>query len=122
MIRNPRSCRPSGTDPPALNGSREAPTTAMVLAPCRMSCELCPTADETSRVPSLCRGCLGGDPRPLLAVELDRRGADVLFEAPNLRGAGDRQHHRGPGEEPCDAALGGTDAFPAGHHDQLRRI
>src|SRR5258708_34566631 len=100
MIRNPRSCRPSGTDPPALNGSREAPTTAMVLAPCRMSCELCPTADETSRVPSLCRGCLGGDRRRLLAVELDRRGGDVLVEVRHLPGAGDRHHHRGPAAAP----------------------
>src|SRR5690348_13612118 len=32
MMRNPRRWRPAGTDPPALNGSRDAPTTAMVRA------------------------------------------------------------------------------------------
>src|ERR1700687_3584299 len=37
MIRKPRCCRPAGTDPPALFGSRDAPTTAMVIAPSRIS-------------------------------------------------------------------------------------
>src|SRR5207302_5069524 len=39
MIRNPRLCSPAGTEPPALSGSRDAPTTAMVLALSRISCE-----------------------------------------------------------------------------------
>src|SRR5690349_16212363 len=39
MMRNPRRWRPSGTDPPALLGSRDAPTTAIVVAPDRISCE-----------------------------------------------------------------------------------
>src|SRR5690348_10707961 len=38
MMRNPRRCKPAGTEPPALLASREAPTTAIVLAPCRISC------------------------------------------------------------------------------------
>src|SRR5260370_26375182 len=40
MIRNPRCCSPNGTEPPALLGSREAPTTAIVVALSRISCEL----------------------------------------------------------------------------------
>src|SRR5947209_680437 len=32
MMRKPRRWRPSGTEPPALIGSREAPTTAIVVA------------------------------------------------------------------------------------------
>src|SRR5215472_1046751 len=40
MIRKPRLCRPQGTEPPALLGSREAPTTAIVRAAARISCEL----------------------------------------------------------------------------------
>src|SRR5260370_18925191 len=40
MIRNPRRCSPNGTEPPALLGSREAPTTAIVVALSRISCEL----------------------------------------------------------------------------------
>src|ERR1700694_1396461 len=32
MMRKPRCCNPNGTDPPALSGSREAPTTAIVVA------------------------------------------------------------------------------------------
>src|SRR2546428_1096566 len=53
MIRNPRLCRPSGTDPPALFGSRDAPTTAMVLALSRISCEL-----RLTRTPSTSLGRL----------------------------------------------------------------
>src|SRR5258708_14635733 len=40
MIRNPRCCSPNGTEPPALLGSREAPTTAIVVGLSRISCEL----------------------------------------------------------------------------------
>src|SRR5947208_721918 len=32
MMRKPRCCSPAGTEPPALRGSRDAPTTAMVRA------------------------------------------------------------------------------------------
>jgi len=32
MMRKPRRCNPSGTDPPAFRGSRDAPTTAIVFA------------------------------------------------------------------------------------------
>src|ERR1700674_4030270 len=42
MTRNPRCCNPIGTEPPALLGSREAPTTAIVVALSRISCELRP--------------------------------------------------------------------------------
>src|SRR5579872_5479746 len=42
MMRKPLRCRPSGTDPPALPGSRDAPTTAIVVARSRISCELAP--------------------------------------------------------------------------------
>src|SRR5712692_5517749 len=37
MMRNPRFCRPPGTEPPALLGSREAPTTAITVAASRIS-------------------------------------------------------------------------------------
>src|SRR5712692_9419578 len=37
MMRNPRACRPSGTEPPALFGSRDAPTTAIVVERSRTS-------------------------------------------------------------------------------------
>src|SRR5712664_312072 len=37
MIRKPRRCSPAGTDPPALFGSRDAPTTAIVVAASRIS-------------------------------------------------------------------------------------
>src|SRR5260370_2193976 len=40
MIRTLRCCRATGTEPPALLGSREAPTTAIVVARARISCEL----------------------------------------------------------------------------------
>src|SRR5437588_5912188 len=40
MTRKPRPWRPAGTEPPALFGSRDAPTTAIVFAFCRTSCEL----------------------------------------------------------------------------------
>src|SRR5258706_14236331 len=40
MMRNPRCCNPIGTEPPALSGSREAPTTAIVVALSRISWEL----------------------------------------------------------------------------------
>src|SRR5579859_8226785 len=38
MMRNPRRWSPYGTEPPALLGSREAPTTAIVVAPARIFC------------------------------------------------------------------------------------
>src|SRR5207244_12263112 len=55
MMRNPRLCRPSGTDPPALFGSRDAPTTAMVLALSRISCELRATKTPSTHPPWLFR-------------------------------------------------------------------
>src|SRR5438552_14944292 len=55
MIRNPRRCNPSGTDPPALFGSRDAPTTAMVLALSRISCELRATKTPSTHPPWLFR-------------------------------------------------------------------
>src|SRR3989442_13029806 len=37
MIRKPRCCNPAGTEPPALFGSRDAPTTAITLDASRIS-------------------------------------------------------------------------------------
>src|SRR4029077_1663806 len=42
MIRKPRRCSPTGTEPPALSGSRDAPTTAIVVERSRTSFELRP--------------------------------------------------------------------------------
>src|SRR5919109_3171166 len=53
MTRNPRRCSPTGTEPPALSGSREAPTTAIVLAVSRISCELRPMWVSSLRRPLL---------------------------------------------------------------------
>src|SRR2546427_8479176 len=39
MMRKPRRCRPTGTEPPALSGSRDAPTTAIVVVSRRISSE-----------------------------------------------------------------------------------
>src|SRR5712692_2525719 len=36
MMRKPRFCRPAGTEPPALFGSRDAPTTAITVAASRI--------------------------------------------------------------------------------------
>src|SRR5438270_8464688 len=47
MTRKPRRCRPAGTEPPALFGSRDAPTTAIVFAFCRTSCELRATVNPS---------------------------------------------------------------------------
>ncbi len=57
MMRNPRRCKPTGTEPPALLGSREAPTTAIVLAPRRTSCALFGISDsklaEAANIPAM---------------------------------------------------------------------
>src|SRR5712691_10727369 len=37
MMRKPRFCKPAGTEPPALFGSRDAPTTAITVAASRIS-------------------------------------------------------------------------------------
>src|ERR1700680_4106916 len=42
MIRKPRCWRPKGTEPPALSGSLDAPTTAIVVVYSRTSLELRP--------------------------------------------------------------------------------
>src|SRR5205814_1121459 len=49
MTRKPRPWRPTGTEPPALFGSRDAPTTAIVFAFCRTSCELRATKSASPR-------------------------------------------------------------------------
>src|SRR5713226_736865 len=58
MIRKPRLCRPAGTEPPAFNGSREAPTTAIVVADSRISRPLRLTAG-LGRLPAVLRRCQG---------------------------------------------------------------
>src|SRR6266571_5165731 len=60
MMRKPRRCSPAGTDPAALRGSREAPTTAMVRALRRISSGLlpftllCTNAGNPARIPRDC--------------------------------------------------------------------
>src|SRR2546423_15641463 len=60
MMRKPRRCRPAGTEPAALLGSRDAPTTAMVRALRRISSGLlpftllCTNAGNPARIPRDC--------------------------------------------------------------------
>src|SRR5205085_10458627 len=60
MMRKPRRCRPAGTEPAALLGSRDAPTTAIVRALRRISSGLlpftllCTNAGNPARIPRDC--------------------------------------------------------------------
>src|SRR5579864_2758220 len=63
MMRKPRRWSPNGTEPPALSGSRDAPTTAIVFALSSTSREL--TVTSTASAPA---------GRLFLAGALGRRG------------------------------------------------
>src|SRR5258708_18347031 len=88
MIRNPRRCSPNGTEPPALLGSREAPTTAIVVALSRISCEL----SGITKSKRAQRGTIPRRDKGRLAPNVRIGDAQKAPLAPNLRNSAPRLH------------------------------
>src|SRR5260370_3870229 len=88
MIRNPRCCSPNGTEPPALLGSREAPTTAIVVALSRISCEL----SGITKSKRAQRGTIPRRDKGRLAPNVRIGDAQKAPLAPNVRNSAPRLH------------------------------
>src|ERR1700730_12638590 len=88
MMRNPRLWRPSGTDPPALFGSREAPTTAITVAASSISRPvLLMNRASPTATPIFLRLPQEGDDRRLVRAHAEQRlaggnAADLLPREP----------------------------------------
>src|SRR5258708_19890503 len=86
MIRNPRCCKPIGTEPPALLGSREAPTTAIVVALSRISWEL----SGITKGKRAQRAAIPRSDKARLAPNVRIGGAHTAPLAPNVRNSAPR--------------------------------
>src|SRR5229473_3437530 len=96
MMRNPRRCSPYGTEPPALRGSREAPTTAIVVERSRICrgdlfTRLCTTACYGDGIPRVCAQTRGIWLRDLDVRLRGRRERDPQHV---LHPAGQVERHR----------------------------
>src|SRR5260370_33107689 len=88
MIRTPRGCSPNGTEPPALLGSREAPTTAIVVALARISCAL----SALTKSKRAQRGPIPRRGKGRLAPRVRIGDAEKAPLAPNVRNSAPRLH------------------------------